>query len=257
MKQKNIFRLFCVTLTFTACGDPSADRGSLYGPVAPEKYLTGQFNPGRHPGFVKIAGLGIPQSGAPKIMRREAGQALQKMYRAFKKAHPGIPFRVVSATRNFYSQKGIWEGKWTGRRKVQGLYLPRSHPNAYKRGLLILRYSSMPGTSRHHWGTDVDINNLTNAYFKSGQGAILFRWLRKNAATYGFCQPYTAGRKAGYQEERWHWSYRPLAVTFLHNWMKLYKNAPGNVMKRGSFAGVSALSKLAPVYVNGINAECK
>ncbi|MBK8672515.1 MAG: D-alanyl-D-alanine carboxypeptidase family protein [Bacteroidetes bacterium] len=28
----------------------------------------------------------------------------------------------------------------------------------------------MPGSSRHHWGTEVDINALSNAYFSTGEG---------------------------------------------------------------------------------------
>ena len=56
---------------------------------------------------------------------------------------------------------------------------------------LILEYSSAPGTSRHHWGTDMDINALQNDYFSNkGNGAFLYEWLQKNAAKFGFCQPY-------------------------------------------------------------------
>jgi len=51
----------------------------------------------------------------------------------------------------------------------------------------------MPGTSRHHWGTDVDLFSLDNKFFESGDGKIWYSWMVQNAAKYGFCQPYTAG----------------------------------------------------------------
>ncbi|MBL0082089.1 MAG: D-alanyl-D-alanine carboxypeptidase family protein [Saprospiraceae bacterium] len=78
----------------------------------------------------------------------------------------------------------------------------------------ILLYSSMPGTSRHHWGTDVDINAFENSWFVSGEGAKLYAWMESNASRYGFCQvygPINSRRKQGYEEEKWHWSYLPIA----------------------------------------------
>jgi zinc D-Ala-D-Ala carboxypeptidase len=57
-----------------------------------------------------------------------------------------------------------------------------------------MQYSSMPGTSRHHWGTDVDLYALDDIYFTYGDGKIVYDWLLANAANYGFCQPYTANR---------------------------------------------------------------
>ncbi|NJK84501.1 MAG: M15 family metallopeptidase [Saprospiraceae bacterium] len=43
-------------------------------------------------------------------------------------------------------------------------------PNPQERALKILKYSSMPGTSRHHWGTDIDLNSFSNSYFEQGEG---------------------------------------------------------------------------------------
>jgi hypothetical protein len=40
----------------------------------------------------------------------------------------------------------------------------------------------------------------------------------KHASDYGFCQSYTpkgSDRPHGYEEEAWHWSYRPLSSRFL------------------------------------------
>lgn len=87
-----------------------------------------------------------------------------------------------------------------------------------ERALEILRFSAMPGTSRHHWGTDIDINSLNNNYFNSGRGKQEYTWLQENAHEYGFCRPYTrkgSTRDAGYEEEKWHWSFMPVAKVYL------------------------------------------
>ena len=49
----------------------------------------------------------------------------------------------------------------------------------------------MPATSRHHWGTDMDINSVEDDYFKDGKGKKVYRWLVENASKYGFCQVYS------------------------------------------------------------------
>jgi len=45
----------------------------------------------------------------------------------------------------------------------------------------------MPTASRHHWGTDVDINSVDPDYFMNGTGLKEYEWLKKNAYKYGFC----------------------------------------------------------------------
>lgn len=84
----------------------------------------------------------------------------------------------------------------------------------------ILKFSALPGTSRHHWGTEVDFNSTTSAGWepatstKPKKGALfdLGVWLQANAAKAGFVQAYTAGRTGGYNEEQWHYSYAPIAI---------------------------------------------
>jgi LAS superfamily LD-carboxypeptidase LdcB len=79
----------------------------------------------------------------------------------------------------------------------------------------------MPGTSRHHWGTDIDLNSLENSYFEVGEGLKVYQWLLQHAHEFGFCQPYTskATGRTGYEEEKWHWSYTPLSVPLLQQYM--------------------------------------
>ena len=223
---------------------------SYYGKIDQKQYLLGKFNPGKSPLFVKIKTMGISTDKRIHYLRKEAAIWLKKMSDAFSKENPGLTLRVISSTRTFYDQKWIWENKWTRVKKYKSIEDP------YERALSILQYSSMPGTSRHHWGTDFDLNSLYNGFFKKGKGKIIYSWLVKHAHKYGFAQPYTANRKKGYNEERWHWSYIPLAKKFLKDWNDNF--AKGDIIsKQKLFKGAFYSGHLAPVYVNSINLKCK
>lgn len=115
-----------------------------------------------------------------------------------------IKLSVVSAFRSYQRQKQIWENKWGNR--------PNDDINHAKN---ILKWSAFPGTSRHHWGTDVDFNSVETAYWKSKEGVKVYNWLQNNAPKYGFCQTYDDGRQHGYNSEPWHWSYMPVADRYL------------------------------------------
>jgi len=112
----------------------------------------------------------------------------------------------------------------------------------------------MPSTSRHHWGTDMDLNNLNNKFFDSGEGLKIYTWLKAHGAEYGFCQPYTTkeGGRTGYEEERWHWSYLPLSGEFLNQYKKevTYKDITG-------FEGSEVAKPMGVIknYVEGV--ACK
>ncbi|MBP6993010.1 MAG: M15 family metallopeptidase [Spirochaetes bacterium] len=228
----------------------AADEAELFGRTKPEDYLTGRFNPVTHERFVCVNDAGVPTNEWRHYLRRETVTALAKMYADFRKAHPKAPFWVQSSTRSFNDQKAIWDGKWNGQR-----YAREKDP--MHKALAILRYSSMPGTSRHHWGTDFDLNILTNEYYESGGGKVLYRWMTENAGRYGFCQPYTAGRKGGYNEEKWHWSYRPLAAALLGQWNNYFGRSVAAFSRTGLFSGSEIAGKLAPVFVNTISESCR
>jgi LAS superfamily LD-carboxypeptidase LdcB len=102
--------------------------------------------------------------------------------------------------------------------------------NDWEKVQAVLRWSAMPGASRHHWGTDIDIfdaNAMTEGYQIQltpeeceGQGlfAPMHQWLtgvftNGEQNTYGFFQPY-AKDKGGVAPERWHLSYKPIAKSY-------------------------------------------
>lgn len=225
-------------------------------PPEPEfslEYLMGKFDPAEHPDFVKVDKQYADEEGY--FLRKETYESFRKMWEAAKA--DGIALTIVSATRNFYRQKQIWEAKWTGARKIEnGTNAALKYKDPKTRALKILEYSSMPGTSRHHWGTDIDLNDLDNFTFEQGPGKKVYDWLQKHAAEYGFCQPYTAkgkDRPNGYNEEKWHWSYIPLA-------RHLTDMAAGRLQDDmiGGFQGAAAAKGIGIVekYVLGINKEC-
>ena len=143
----------------------------------------------------------------------------KQTYRAFLKMKEaaladGIHLTVTSASRNFWIQRIIWEEKWQKSSVTPGIERAKS----------ILQYNSMCGTSRHHWGTELDFNTPKLKFWNSPQGEKTYKWLCENAHKYGFYQPYTAksnkpgGRTTGYNEEKWHWSYFPLAKIYMQQY---------------------------------------
>ncbi|GAA0398978.1 hypothetical protein GCM10009133_04770 [Cocleimonas flava] len=208
-------------------------------------YLTGRFQPSKHPAFSRVPKKYANRSGF--YLRTEAYNAFQKMHAAAKKQ--GINLVIRSATRNFTNQHYIWERKWKSK--------SRANLNASARALNILKFSSMPGTSRHHWGTEIDINSFNNSWFTYGEGLRLFNWMNNNAAKYGFHRPYTAknkNRPNGYNEEKWHWSYTPLSIPMLRDAYQALSNDD----IRG-FSGSNTASKIGikENYILGVDKSCQ
>lgn len=152
-----------------------------------------------------------------------------------------INLKIISGTRNFFEQKVIWERKWNS---LSGL-------TDIEKAKKILEFSSMPSTSRHHWGTEIDINNLNNSYFSKGQGLKEYTWLVENADKFGFFQPYTSKNngRTGYNEEKWHWSFKPISYECL----KVFKNSISHE-DINDFLGHDTAPKIDVIsnYVDGI-----
>ncbi len=184
-----------------------------------KNYLLGRFDPSTDSRFIQLNSTYSQGFARKGFLRKEAFEAFKKMADAAKKE--GVKFFIISPTRNFEDQKKIWLDKWTGKIKVEGKDLT-TISDLKERARLILLYSSMPGSSRHHWGTDMDLNSWDNSYFEKGEGLKIYQWLSTHASDYGFCQPYTskANGRTGYEEEKWHWSYLPLSKSFLTEYKK-------------------------------------
>ncbi len=172
-------------------------------------YAMGNFDPKSHKDFQVIEGQYADREGL--YLHKQTLSDFIRMWEAARA--DGVDLVIKSATRNFNYQKGIWERKWNGETQLSDGTKASDEVDPEKRAIKILLYSSMPGTSRHHWGTDIDLNNFNNSYFESGAGLKVYDWLQSHASSYGFCQPYTdkSSGRTGYEEEKWHWSYVPLS----------------------------------------------
>jgi len=140
-------------------------------------------------------------------------------------AAAGIDLVPVSTFRDFERQLAIWNGKYRGERALHaadGSLLETQALDADARVAAILHWSALPGASRHHWGTDMDVIDagavlpgyrpqlVTGEYAPGGVFARLGAWLAAHAAEHGFYQPYATWR-GGFQPEPWHLSYAPVA----------------------------------------------
>ncbi|WP_319781563.1 M15 family metallopeptidase [Oceanisphaera sp. IT1-181] len=140
-------------------------------------------------------------------------------------ARAGFNLQPASSYRNFNRQLAIWNAKYEGLRPVldassQPLDTLSLTPS--QRIDAILHWSALPGTSRHHWGSDVDVYDPTLLpastklalepweYEADGYFYPLSLWLNANMARFGFYLPF-ANANGGVAIEPWHLSYRPVA----------------------------------------------
>jgi len=211
-----------------------------------KNFLMGKFELKNYPNFVIVDKKYHNKS--EMYLQKETLDAFIKMNEAAERE--GINLIIISGTRNFYSQKSIWERKYKSN-KTEGL----SDIENIKK---IMLWSSMPSTSRHHWGTDIDINGFEK-YFdgKNEKAKKEYEWLVNNAHKFGFCQVYTkkgeGKRLTGYNEEKWHWSYMPLSSGYLKKYKELINYSDINGFSASQFA-----KKLDIIqeFVLGIGGEC-
>lgn len=157
----------------------------------------------------------------------EAVASFLAMRDAAKEA--GIELAPCSSFRDFQMQVGIWNRKWKGERPLydrQGAPLDRRRLSDADAVDAILCWSAIPGGSRHHWGSDVDVIDaaavpagynvelLQSEYASDGIFARLSQWLDANMRRFGFYQPYRTDR-GGVSPEPWHLSYAPVSQAAL------------------------------------------
>ncbi|HNR21953.1 MAG TPA: M15 family metallopeptidase [Steroidobacteraceae bacterium] len=144
---------------------------------------------------------------------------------AAARSEAGIELAPVSSFRDFERQREIWNAKYRGERPLldrrgEPLDALALAPDA--RIDAILAWSALPGASRHHWGTDIDVIDraalpagyrtqlIPQEYAPGGVFARLDAWLAESMQRFGFFRPYTRAHD-GVQPEPWHLSYAPVA----------------------------------------------
>jgi LAS superfamily LD-carboxypeptidase LdcB len=207
--------------------------------------LLGKFNYKKDSNFSIVSSK---YSSKTIYLRKEVLQKFDQMYDAALK--DGIKLVIISGTRSFNHQKYIWDRKWAKN------ILKMDSISTVKE---IMKYSSMPSTSRHHWGTDIDLNSLENSYFEKGEGKKIFDWLVANAFKYGFHMTYDnqeETKRTGYKMEKWHWSYMPISKQFLIQFNEYVKCENISSFKGSKFACHPKVDVIKN-FVNGINTDFK
>jgi LAS superfamily LD-carboxypeptidase LdcB len=140
-------------------------------------------------------------------------------------AAAGIDIAITSAFRDFEAQQRIWNLKWRGERTLYDADgNAREHAALAPEALMeaILCWSALPGASRHHWGTEIDVVDaaampegyrvqlLPSECEPGGVFHALHRWLDAHMGRYGFFRPYRSFR-GGVHPEAWHLSYAAVA----------------------------------------------
>ncbi len=167
---------------------------------------------------------------APRL-HREVWPAVNALIAAA--ADRGFSLRIASGFRSFERQLAIWNAKLSGARAVlddDGQPVAIERLSAAQQVAAVLRFSALPGASRHHWGSDFDVYDAASLpagytlqltaqeYQPGGVQAEFGRWLQQLLATDSdhplaaiFYRPYSVDR-GGVAIEPWHLSHRAVAA---------------------------------------------
>jgi LAS superfamily LD-carboxypeptidase LdcB len=155
---------------------------------------------------------------------------LPEVCEAFKRmqtsaAQDNVDIHIVSSYRSFERQLSIWQNKWSGKAILLDANentLDATELSDQEKIYAILTWSALPGASRHHWGTDLDVYDkksveksqhdfqLVCSEYDQGPCTLLNNWLNKHAIKFGFSRPY-AEYKGGIAREPWHLSFHDSA----------------------------------------------
>ena len=179
---------------------------------APITYLTGE----------------LPRGAAVDMLVADAERARTALDADFRQQTGGPALRSVSTFRSFDDQAGIVAGV------LRSLGLgAASDADAIRRGLLqSLTTRSIPGFSRHHWGTDLDVLSAeSRAWGPGGQLARFVEPLLALAPAYGLYHPYREGAypepaRPHYNAEPWHLSLAVPGEVLRQRWLSEIADVP-------------------------------
>lgn len=171
----------------------------------------------------------VPLEGTKYFIHKDMLKDFLRLQR--DAAAEGFNLQLASAFRDFDRQLKIWNLKASGERPIlddQENPLVFSQLSPTQLVMAILRWSAIPGCSRHHWGTDIDVYDgntqkaeevklIPSETMASGPAAGLHEWLDSKISSrnaYGFYRPYSQDR-GGISPERWHLSYHLLSRRYL------------------------------------------
>lgn len=140
----------------------------------------------------------------------------------------GFAFSIASSFRDYPRQALIWNGKFSGKRPILDNHSQPLDPHRLsdlEKVYAIMRWSALPGASRHHWGCELDVyarNCLPSEVslklepweYLTGHQAEFNQWLNEYLPQFGFYRPYQADRN-GVAIEPWHISHIQTGQTML------------------------------------------
>lgn len=195
------------------------------------------------------------------LLQKEVLEAFEIM--KSEAAKDGIHLKTVSGYRSFKRQNQIWNYKYK-KYAATGL-----GPNAIFDS--ITTYSAVPGTSRHHWGTEIDVIDGSKIYtgdaliapnfHGNGPFCALNEWMEKNSSRFGFELVYTLDHnRTGFNYEPWHYSYVPLSRKRYHNYLQNIKLT--SFLKKRNINGIDKIDeqqiiRYLETHFKGINPKLK
>lgn len=159
------------------------------------------------------------------LVHKECIAALEVLRKSARSL--GVELAIASSFRSYERQKLIWNEKATG---VRPLLDENSNPldlsNMSESEVLfaILKWSAIPGFSRHHWGTDFDIYDLKalpaeyrlrlipSEYDENGLFSKLTEWF-DSLENSDFIRPYAKDGN-GVSYEPWHISHTAVSKKY-------------------------------------------
>ncbi len=199
-------------------------------------------------------------------------QDMLPAWNALKEAadRDGFSLKIASGFRDFNRQLSIWNRKFSGELSTKDKdnnIVDFTLLNDDQKVDAILLFSALPGTSRHHWGTDIDVyaDNLLNddqklqlepwEYETNGPFEQLALWLHAHSEHHGFFFPYDKYR-GGVAAEPWHLSFMPIAQYCL---CETDVTCLSQVISEADILGKTAILKKLPniieQYVQNINTK--
>ena len=206
--------------------------------------------------------------GAGKSWRlhRDAISSWQAMVDAAQR--DGVCLLPVSTFRDFSRQQLIWNEKFNGLRPVhddEGRSLKRAEFSDADWLHKVLRYSALPGLSRHHWGTEIDVFDgdaiqrgirpqlLPSEFCAGGPCCDLNDWLSQHAGQYGFFRPYRHDN-GGIAPEPWHLSFAPVSR---HLPAEFPRAALQELLRQNDIAGLAlVLAQFDAIFERYANTLC-
>ena len=141
-------------------------------------------------------------------------------------AREGFEIKATSIFRSHERQLAIWNEKARGQRPLlDSRGNPLNYDSLSPGEVLetILRWSAIPGASRHHWGTEADVYDHSalppgtavelTPQEVAGIFALMHTWLDDNLSRFDFFRPYQKDQ-GGVAPEAWHLSYRPVSERY-------------------------------------------